>query len=78
MSKMYKFAKRCPMHRTSFESIKSCLISIVRNDGAVQVIKTHPAFLQLEKNEKLDTKIQFLAEDICGLHGVKSTSYAIS
>lgn len=78
MSKLYKFAKRCPMHRTSFESIKSCLISIVRKDGVTQVIKTHPAFLLLEKNEKLETKIQLLAEDICGLHGLKSVTYAIS
>jgi len=76
--KLYKYAVRCPKYRNSFESIKSCLISIERNDGSSQTIRTQPAFLQLDKNEKLETKVQLLSEAVSGLTGVKSYSYQIS
>lgn len=76
--KLYKYAVRCPKYRNSFESIKSCLISIERNDDSSQTIRTHPSFLQLDKNEKIETKVKLLAESVCGLTGLKSYSYQIS
>ena len=76
--KLFKYAVRCPKHRTSFESIKLCLVTIERNDGTSQTIRTHPSFMQLEKNEKIETKVKLLAEAVTGLTGVQSFSYQIS
>lgn len=77
MSKQYRFTKRCPLVRKSFESIKRCILTIERNDGATWTINTSPAFLLLEKNETIEEKLALLAEQICLGYGVKSGKYEI-
>jgi len=77
MPKQYRFTKRCPLVRKSFESIKHCILIIERNDNAIWTINTSPAFLLLEKNETIEEKLALLAEQICLGYGVKSVKYEI-
>lgn len=77
MIKTTKFAKRCPQYRNAFDSIKLCTISVVKNDGSTQTINTHSSFLQLDKSERLETKVKLLAEYVCGLTGLQSYTYQV-
>jgi len=76
--KLFKFAKRCPKYRNSFESIKNCVITVEKGDGSSQTIHTQPAFLVLEKNERLADKVRLLAETVCGLQTLVKYDYQIS
>ena len=76
--KQSKFVERCPVYRKSFESIKLCVVSVVKKDNSVQTIHTNPSFMMLDKNEKVETKVALLAEAVSGLTGYQSYSYQIT
>lgn len=75
--KTKRFIKRCPVYRTSFESIKNCIITVNKKDGSSQTIRTSPEFLK-KSDEPIQVKTELLAEAVSGLTGYDNFNYQIT